>query len=274
MKIQLKKLEDLNNKQKEIKEHLEEIKKMKVASLATSIETVLRNENILNEGDTVKGRYEDSVYIYRTKKEGDRQEDIYQFDYTTSYENHDYDKPIAKVRLGFYSTTCDNDFEYDRMITIGKVAKLVKEQKGLFITIKQNVNDSYKGVIEDLRTQLKDNEADIKYQNEVIDEMEKKFVLDNLTDGIAFDSVEHDRELPALRSRGGDFRNIIFMALVDPINDRKTADLMITCRYKTYSYDYNSKETETIQTKEYKLEKYNKAKLVDQIKGHKTIIQL
>ena len=85
---------------------------------------------LLNEGDTLVNDYSTGVRVnriqVRTKRDGE------QYNYAQeilSISRSEYGDEMTGFNMNTYSTTVDNNFEFDRLITVGKVAAFIKENR-------------------------------------------------------------------------------------------------------------------------------------------------
>jgi len=143
-------------------------------------------------------------------------------------------------QLSTYSTTVDNDFEFDRLITVGKVAAFVKENKtNLVETFRLGSpwNSAEQKEVYRLGNELS------TLRNEK-SELERQAILAKLeTVGIEF-SADKWSNLPSLEVRWDwSVRSIFKIRVIKKTASGKSADLEITTRHKTWEGDFQDNVT-------------------------------
>jgi hypothetical protein len=187
---------------------------------------------LLNEGDTLVNDYSTGVRVnriqVRTKRDGE------QYNYAQeilSISRSEYGEEMTGFNMNTYSTTVDNNFEFDRLITVGKVAAFIKENRESLRTEfpKNTVYDS------------EVNQERYRIQNEIRTlqnekwSTERQLALDKLeTTGVEF-TAEREYDLPSLEARyNWTLSRICKIKIVKKTASGKSADLEVTTRYKSY----------------------------------------
>jgi len=138
---------------------------------------------------------------------------------------------MTGFNMNTYSTTVDNNFEFDRLITVGKVAAFIKENRESLRTEfpKNTVYDS------------EVNQERYRIQNEIRTlqnekwSTERQLALDKLEDGGVEFTAERDYDLPSLEVRfNWTISRISKIKITKKTASGKSADLEITTRYKNY----------------------------------------
>ncbi len=187
---------------------------------------------LLDEGDTLVNDYSTGVRVnriqVRTKRDGE------QYNYAQeilSISRSEYGEEMTGFNMNTYSTTVDNNFEFDRLITVGKVAAYIKENRESLRTEfpKNTVYDS------------EVNQERYRIQNEIRTlqnekwSTERQLALDKLEDGGVEFTAERDYDLPSLEVRfNWTISRISKIKITKKTASGKSADLEITTRYKNY----------------------------------------
>lgn len=197
---------------------------------------------ILEEGDAVESDYSDGIRVNRIQVRTDRSGKEYNYKqeiYSISRSSYG-SKEGMPFQLSTYSTTVDNDFEFDRLITVGKVAAFVKESK---------VN-----LVETFRLGSPWNSAEQKevYRlgNEIStlrnekSNVERQAILAKLeTEGVEF-SADKWSNFPSLEVRWNwSIRSIFKIKVVKKTASGKSADLEIVTRHKTWEGTFQDNVT-------------------------------
>jgi hypothetical protein len=220
-------------------------------------------EGLLNEGDTLVNDYSAGVRIHRnqvrTKRDGE------QYNYAQeifSISRSEYGEEMTGFNLNTYSTTVDNNFEFDRLITVGKVAAFIKENRESLRTEfpKNTVYDS-----EALKEKYRIQNEIRTLQNERWS-TERQVVLDKLeTTGVEF-TTEREYDLPSLEARyNWTLNRICKIKIVKKTASGKSADLEITTRYKNYEGEVTEQVTTVDKVRMDKVQEtvlYHRGKIV------------
>jgi len=187
---------------------------------------------MLDEGDLLVNDYSSGVRVnriqVRTKRDGE------QYNYSQeilSISRSEYGEEKTGFNLNTDSTTVDNNFEFDRLITVGKVAAFIKENREALKTeFPSNTVYDSKEYSEKYRIQ---NEIRT-LQNEKSD-IERSAILSKLeNEGVEF-TAEKPYDLPRLEARfNWSISNICKIKIVKKTASGKSADLEVTNRYKSY----------------------------------------
>lgn len=124
----------------------------------------------------------DTTFKFKVMSEGRLEE------YFTLYVNEkDWrEEEFNQIQTSFYSTTTDSDFELNRMINLGIIGKLILENRENILTQLNNIRESLKDQISNLRTEkhsLYDERKELEDELEVIrrNEMLEKAKSEGIT---------------------------------------------------------------------------------------------
>lgn len=197
--------------------------------------------NILEEGDVVTNNYDDGISISRIQVRTDRSGKEYNYNqeiYSISRPSYGPEKGSMPFRISTYSTTVDNEFEFDRLITVGKVAAFIKENN--------------KNLVETFRISSPWNSAEqkevyrlgdaLRLLNNEKSELERNTRLTKLEiEGLEFTTDKYDR-YPSLEVRWDwSVRDIFKIKVVRKTASGKSADLEITSRYKKWEGGFDER---------------------------------
>ena len=219
--------------------------------------------DLLDEGDLIVNDYSSGVRINRIQVRTNR--DGEQYDYAQeilSISRSEYGKELTGFNLNTYSTTVDNNFEFDRLITVGKVAAFIKENREALRTEiptssvwdSENYKEKYR-IQNEIRT----------LQNEK-HEIERSSALSKLyNEGVEF-TAERPYDLPRLEARWDwSISNICKIKIVKKTASGKSADLEVTTRYQSYDGTISEQVTLADKVRMDKVESlvlYNREKVV------------
>jgi len=188
---------------------------------------------ILEEGDVLENDYSEGIRVNRIQVRTDRSGKEYNYKQEiynicrSSYGS----KEGMPFQLSTYSTTVDNDFEFDRLITVGKVAAFIKENN--------------KNLVEAFRMGSPYNSAEqkevyrlgdaLRLLNNEKSELERQALLVKLeTEGVEFAPDKYNH-YPSLDARWDwSIRNICKIKVVKKTASGKSADIEVVTRYKSY----------------------------------------
>jgi hypothetical protein len=189
--------------------------------------------NILEEGDILENDYSEGIRVKRIQVRTDRSGKEYNYSQEiynicrSSYGS----KEGMPFQISTYSTTVDNDFEFDRLITVGKVAAFVKENKT--------------NLIETFRIASPWNSAEqkevyrlgdaLRLLNNEKSELQRQALLAKLeTEGVEFAPDKYNH-YPSLDARWDwSIRNICKIKVVKKTASGKSADIEVVTRYKDW----------------------------------------
>ena len=200
--------------------------------------------SILQEGDIVSNSYDSGIRVTRVQVRTERSGKEYNYNqeiYSISRSGYG-SKEGMPFQLSTYSTTVDNDFEFDRLITVGKVASFVKNNQDALIeafTIASPWNSAEQKEVYRLDRELQTlrNEKSTLEHNALLAKLE--------TEGVEFvaDKWNH---LPSLDVRWDwSVREIFKIKVVKKTASGKSADLEITSRYKKWEGGFEE-STQTV----------------------------
>ncbi len=190
--------------------------------------------NILEEGDILENDYSEGIRVKRIQVRTDRSGKEYNYSQEiynicrSSYGS----KEGMPFQISTYSTTVDNDFEFDRLITVGKVAAFIKENN--------------KNLIEAFRISSPYNSAEqkevyrlgdaLRLLNNEKSEFQRQALLAKLeTEGVEFAPDKYNH-YPSLDARWDwSIRNICKIKVVRKTASGKSADIEVVTRYKDWN---------------------------------------
>ena len=188
---------------------------------------------VLQEGDLVSNSYDSGIRVtrnqVRTKRDGSEynyNQEIYSIS-RSSYGS----KEGMPFQLSTYSTTVDNDFEFDRLISVGKVAAFIKNNQAPLleafrIASPWNSEEQKEVYRLDRELQLLRNEKSTLEHNALLAKLE--------TEGVEFAADKYNH-LPSLDVRWDwSVRDIFKIKVVKKTTSGKSADLEITSRYRKW----------------------------------------
>ncbi len=189
---------------------------------------------ILEEGDILENDYSEGIRVKRIQVRTDRSGKEYNYNQEiynicrSSYGS----KEGMPFQISTYSTTVDNDFEFDRLITVGKVAAFIKENN--------------KNLIEAFRISSPYNSAEqkevyrlgdaLRLLNNEKSEFQRQALLAKLeTEGVEFAPDKYNH-YPSLDARWDwSIRNICKIKVVRKTASGKSADIEVVTRYKDWN---------------------------------------
>jgi len=178
--------------------------------------------------------YSDCSYIYFKEK---RPDDKYLTEICSiTIRKSDYQlKSPDQIGLSYYSTTEVSDFEINRLITLGKIAQVVKDHGDAILETIKEVAQPYKNTINPLRKAMWKAESNISsLQNEINDVLKYKATRKLFKEGAEF---EDGRECIYVRNNYK-VRSIKKVKFLDWTNDnRKSLTVELTCKTHTYDVD-------------------------------------
>ncbi len=190
--------------------------------------------DILEEGDILENDYSEGIRVKRIQVRTDRSGKEYNYNQEiynicrSSYGS----KEGMPFQISTYSTTVDNDFEFDRLITVGKVAAFIKENN--------------KNLIEAFRISSPYNSAEqkevyrlgdaLRLLNNEKSEFQRQALLAKLeTEGVEFAPDKYNH-YPSLDARWDwSIRNICKIKVVRKTASGKSADIEVVTRYKDWN---------------------------------------
>lgn len=189
--------------------------------------------NILEEGDTLENDYSEGIRVKRIQVRTDRSGKEYNYSqeiYSICRSSYGKSEGMP-FQISTYSTTVDNDFEFDRLITVGKVAAFVKENKTNLIEVFRlsspwNTAEQKEVNRLDNALRLLNNEKSVLERQALLVKLE--------TEGVEFAPNKYN-DYPSLDARWDwSIRNICKIKVVKKTASGKSADLEVVTRYKDW----------------------------------------
>ncbi len=198
--------------------------------------------DILEEGDILENEYSDGIRVYRNQVRTDRAGKEYNYRqeiYNISRSGYG-SKEGMPFQISTYSTTVDNDFEFDRLISVGKVAAFVKENKANLVETFR-LGSPWNSAEQKEVYRLDREIATLRHEKS---ELERQAIFTKLeTEGIEFTPNKYDR-FPELDVRWDwTVRGIFKIKVVKKTASGKSADLEIVTRHKTWEGDFQDSTT-------------------------------
>lgn len=150
------------------------------------------------------------------------------------------DEEINKIETSFYSTTDNSEFELERMVLLGNVAKILLDYSDDIIANWNCVVKKYKPILSSARKALWAKEAEIREHEKEINDLKNAELSKILeSEGIEFKVDEENLyRLPQLDVRfDWTVKNIRSMRILDKTKSGKSADIEIGTIHKTYNSD-------------------------------------
>ena len=173
-----------------------------------------------------------------------RHEDKPGSDLFTVYSREGWRGDMLEKAMNFYTTTCDNDFEFGRLAALGKVASLVKmtSAEDLFNII----NEGTEKMKEDDKALKKDQNALIKAKDEAqtaINRLEDELIeMDLMADGVEF---EIPTQLQVGTGNKIDCWDVVNVKVTKKSTSGKTCDVEVTTESKIYDFENSRYKNET-----------------------------
>ena len=230
-----------------------------VKNLEAGISNIGDRRAELNE--SMKTRREEnlqSLFSGVTKKFGIKPFQNYEGSYTFRHEDkpgsdlftiysreHTWGDVGFEKAMNFYTTTCDNDFEFGRLAALGKVASLVKmtSAEGLFNIINEGTEkmaEEEEGLRQEQNALMKAKDAAVRA---IQDSEEKLIEMDLMADGVEFDEPTR---LEVGTGTKIDCWGVINVKVTKKSASGKTCDVEVTTESKIYDFE-NSKYKDEVK---------------------------
>ena len=220
---------DLGDKRKELDEAMKARREENLQNLFSKITKEFGIKPFQN--------YEGSYTFRHEDKPGSDLFTIYSREHTWG------DKGFEKA-LNFYTTTCDNDFEFGRLAALGKVAGLVKmtSAEGLFNLINEGTEE-----VRDQEQVLRDKVFALRMAmseaQRAVDKLEAELIeMDLMADGVEF---EKPFNLVVGTGTKIDCYDVVNVKVTKKSASGKTCDVNITTESKIYDFENSRYKNET-----------------------------
>lgn len=240
-------LENLNNvldllkeEKKVLDQNVRDIEKSKNDSKLNYFERQLGDLLLEDDVLIVNGTY--GITVRRTR--GDSWENIFDLRFTTEWERSGSDDPYAEkvksIGLSFYSTNKCDAFELDRVITLGGVAQLLKDNEEAW---KSKVKDIDAKVAEELTKANRlrwDKDSEISDVLTAMSKAKAEMYVEALeTTGIQFEGKKdkwNRWDLPELAVRFGEtVSNVMGIKIISKTKSGKSAHIQVMKKGWVYS---------------------------------------
>ena len=165
-----------------------------------------------------------------------RHEDKPGSDLFTIYSREDWRGDMFEKAMNFYTTTCDNDFEFSRLVALGKVASLVKmtSAEGLFNII----NEGTEALRSQEKALRKEQTALMKAKDEAqttVGKLEDQLIEIDLMAG----GVEFEKPFNLVVGTGSkiDCRDVVKVKITKKSASGKTCDVNITREFRVWDFE-------------------------------------
>ena len=148
-----------------------------------------------------------------------------------NYDQANFDQ----VNISYYSTNSHSKFELNRLITIGKLAEIVKEYSKIILNDHRKIVSKYSKVISKLDSKI------FQAKNEVTDahnEIIRKEKLENSKRAFTLNGIEFN-EPQTVELKNGDYAySVKRLRILDWVNEnRKSVNIEIDCEIKKWDDD-------------------------------------
>lgn len=111
-------------------------------------------------------------------------------DYFNMYVRDNWETgKLESIETSFYSTTTDSEEELDRMINLGIIAKLIRENKENILCILNNNREYYKKLTSEIYKEKTSLVTELRELESEFDDIEKDMVLEKAkSEGITFET--------------------------------------------------------------------------------------
>jgi len=178
--------------------------------------------------------------LYRMNHDEQCEREIISLRLDQSYKKEGYNG----FYINYYSKMCNTNFDFNRLITIGKIAKTIKQNDDLLKQI-NNTSEKSRLVISDLYSVRFKVERAIDRLNKSIIEINKQDFIKKLeNEGVKFEH-EDNYKLPTIEVGRNYYSKIVEMKILK--RTEKTATIQIICKNQIWDYKY-CKNINTLQT--------------------------
>lgn len=214
------KIENNKNKIREFNSERSEIEKVESSKIIKYLTTLLKDNNVIEEEDEINGG-RTSYSIYRDK-EGYKKEL-----FTLYYKKDSWNECPPSLELNYYTCGSTNeDFELNRLITLGKLACFLKENEPKMVEkisqISDKLNKESRDIYGEMLKVVRENEELKHNKNKLID---KQINID-ISQGIKFTSSEVMVENSSTTIRG-----IEELKLIKLTPSGKTGTFLLKTKY-------------------------------------------
>jgi len=212
---------DLGDKRKELDEAMKARREENLQNLFSEVTKEFGVKPFQN--------YEGSYTFRHEDKPGSDLFTIYSREHTWG------DKGFEKA-MNFYTTTCDNDFEFGRLAALGKVASLVKmtSAEGLFNIINEGTEE-VRGQEQALRDKVFALRTAMSEAQRAVDKLEAELIeMDLMADGVEF---EEPFNLVVGTGSKIDCFGVVSVRITKKSTSGKTCDVEVITESKIYDFE-------------------------------------
>jgi len=213
-----KKIETLKSQEKSLLQKEYEIKEALNEELKTYLTEVLTEEDIMGEGDEIEGG-DISFTIKRPHPEVSYKKDIFTIYFEGEVFYSDKEKTM---KVNYYTCGSTNDdFEMNRLISLGKLAHLILHKKEEISGVVESIIDRYNVDIKAAKGERYKIGKEINKIKEEINCLKKEQFNEDLKQGIVF-----EKEIE-LTNNSFSRRNIKLLKLIDLTPSGKTGTFIV-----------------------------------------------
>jgi len=188
-------------------------------------------EGIIEEGDEVVGGVE-YVEIKRFNKEYEGFKELMSIRWESRWDFENDEDGEVKMKLNYYTTWCDNDFEFARLVTLGKVAEEVKKNEEEWISMRVESKKKFKVSLTQLNQDKWKVEREIRELKAEMRAQEQQEFFDKMKgEGVRFvDEVSFEKRNNEVYGR------IIEMQIISISKSGKRMEIKLTQRHNVWNY--------------------------------------
>ena len=229
----MKKIEKIEAEIQELKDKKHEIFKEKNSEMNEAFKELFYDLPFSH----VAGYDQDSIYFEVKDPKSDYNKEIARL----SLRKSNWDrKKFDEVHISYYSTSTHSEFELNRLITIGKIAKVVKEFSLLILDTQFKISKKYGKNEVKLNSQIYKKESELnkihREANEIKKELKRLKAFSK--EGISFEKPKHI-EL----KNGRQAWNVENLRILNWVNENK---ISVNIEVKIKNQEWNEKKQEYV----------------------------
>lgn len=241
-------MEDLEKQLSYYKSKLKVLREQRDGDINSMLHTMFRD--IIEQGDKIEIQYNNAIKFKRF--DGNYYKEMFGVyvgvsDILSSSPNK-YFEP-RNTHISYYMTTATDEYEFNRLITLGKVAEFVRDNTDLLVDELNEIIEKYEEELDELQAKvfdIKEKLAEAKAQKRN-EEMQIMYAKAKADGGI--DVSEGENGIRFWRTQNDEIRRVINFEIIDESESGKTFTVKLTRLLSNHFNDDTKEETQTIQAR-------------------------
>lgn len=161
-------------------------------------------------------------------------------------------------QINYYMTTAETDFEFDRLITLGKVAEYVKSGMNDIVDFINKTFNEYEDFLDSLEFQIRQLESDYQEMDDIQEIKKLEYMYNRAKREGGIDVSLEGRGITFWRTQNDEIKRVINFEIIKQSSSGKTFTIKLTRLLWNHFNDDTKEEIQTVKAKKEYVTKFLK----------------